>query len=169
MNKKIYIGALLIVIVVLIISNQKSFKKEYEKLNNKNYIKVTIPKDNPVVYINNKKLRKIVKTSSVIFIGSYKNQASRDSIKPLLKAADDTGIDKIYYIDINQIKNKKILKRKITKIPALIIIKKGKIIDYVINDSKNDKMTTKEKTKLEEKYKNAINKTLICNTSEDTC
>ena len=178
MKKKVVLVLLLIVCIFILISKRdyKNLKKEYEDLNNKNYIKVTIPNDNQIEYSNFNGLKKIIKETGVIYIGSYENQASRDSIKPLLEAIDDTGIDKIYYIDIKEIKKenyKKLLNQKEVYIPSLITIKEGKMLDIIskktIKNKNYKKMTKKEQRKLKEKYMEAIKKIQMCNPTGDTC
>ncbi|MBR3229403.1 MAG: hypothetical protein IKF91_01095 [Bacilli bacterium] len=166
MNKKILISSLLLLVTLIVINyNKYDVKKEYEKLNNKkDYIKVSIPKDNVFQNINSKELTKKIKETSVIFIGSAKNQASRNSINSLSKAAENTGIDKIYYIDFKKIKNKKIIKKHNINQATLLVFKNGSKKEYINNS--NNKMTKKE---LKKKYEEAINQVLICNPSGDTC
>ena len=168
--------ALIIACVAFVNVKEKNLKKEYEKLNGKNYIKVSIPKDSPLINTNYNTLKKMTKKTGVIFIGTSKNQASRDSIKPLLEAADETGIDKIYYIDIKKIEktnyNKELQIKKIN-IPTLITIKNGKVLEIIngknIKNSKYKKMSKEKQIQLKEKYIKAINKILICSSSGYTC
>lgn len=166
MNKKILFAALLIIVILLSVKNSSyNVKKEYEKLNNDNkYIKVHISNDNPFKNIKNNELTKIIKETSVIFIGSSKNKASRVSINSLSKAAENTGIDKIYYIELKEIKDKKIIKKYKIENATLLTFKNGKMKDY-INNNKN-KITKKQLIK---KYEEAINHILICNPTGDTC
>ena len=166
MNKKILFAALLIIVILLSVKNSTyDVKKEYEKLNNDNkYIKVHISNDNPFKNIKNNELTKIIKETSVIFIGSSKNKASRVSINSLSKAAENTGIDKIYYIELKEIKDKKIIKKYKIENATLLTFKNGKMKDY-INNNKN-KITKKQLIK---KYEEAINHILICNPTGDTC
>lgn len=166
MNKKIIISSLLLLVTLIVINyNKYDVKKEYEKLNDKkDYIRVSIPKDNVFQNINSDELTKKIKETSVIFIGSAKNQASRNSINSLSKAAENTGIDKIYYIDFKKIKNKKIIKKHNINQATLLVFKNGNKKEYI--DNNNNKMTKKE---LKKKYEEAINQVLICNPSGDTC
>lgn len=166
MNKKIIFAALLIIVILLSVKNSTyDVKKEYEKLNNDNkYIKVHISNDNPFKNIKNNELTKIIKETSVIFIGSSKNKASRVSINSLSKAAENTGIDKIYYIELKEIKDKKIIKKYKIENATLLTFKNGKMKDY-INNNKN-KITKKQLIK---KYEEAINHIFICNPTGDTC
>ncbi len=162
MKKKIICASLLIIFTLLIIKNNAyDVKREYESLNKeKNYIKVVIPKDNPFQKINYYEFLSKIKETSVIFVGSSKNQKSRESINILSKVADNVGINKIYYIDINNIKSKKLIKKyNITK-STLLVFKNGKNISIINN--KNEK-------KLKKEYEEAVSKTLVCNPSGDTC
>lgn len=163
--KKIIAIIFLILILLLTLNNKYNVKKEYEELNNKkNYIKVNISEENPFQNISSNELVKKTKDTAVIFIGSIKNKASRKSINSLSKAADDTGIDKIYYIDINKIKEKKLLKKYKINQATLLVFKNGKLIDNINNS--NNKITEKE---LRKKYEEAINKILVCNPLGATC
>ena len=166
MNKKIIIASLMLVVLLLILNNRiYNVKIEYEKLNSKkDYIKVNITKDNPFQNISINELKKQMKQTSVIFIGSATNQSSRSSINILSKAAQNTGINKIYYIDINKIKNKKIIKKYKIDNATLLVFKNGKL-DNNINNSKNKI----KKNELIKKYEEAINRTLICNPLGNTC
>lgn len=166
MNKKIVFASLLLIIMLIVVNNNiYDVKREYEKLNGKkNYVKVKISKDNSFHNISSIELSKIVKETSILFVGSNNNQASRNSINILAEVADDTGIDKIYYIDINNINNKNIIKKYKISRATLLTFKNGKIKDIISNT--NNKITKEE---LRKKYKDAINKILVCNPSGDTC
>lgn len=166
MNKKIVFASLLLIIMLILVNNNiYDVKREYEKLNGKkNYAKVKISKDNSFHNISSIELSKIVKETSILFVGSNNNQASRNSINILAEVADDTGIDKIYYIDINNINNKNIIKKYKISRATLLTFKNGKIKDIISNT--NNKITKEE---LRKKYKDAINKILVCNPSGDTC
>ena len=166
MNKKIVFASLLLIIMLILVNNNiYDVKREYEKLNGKkNYVKVKISKDNSFHNISSIELSKIVKETSILFVGSNNNQASRNSINILAEVADDTGIDKIYYIDINNINNKNIIKKYKISRATLLTFKNGKIKDIISNT--NNKITKEE---LRKKYKDAINKILVCNPSGDTC
>ena len=166
MNKKILFASLLIIIMLFLAKNSTyDVKKEYEKLNNdKKYIKVHIPKDNPFQKISGNELINKTKETAVIFIGSNKNKASRISINSLSKAADSSGIDKIYYVDLNEIKDKKIIKKYRIENATLLVFKNGKKKDY-INNNKN-KIAKKQLIK---KYEKSINQILICSPTGDTC
>ena len=91
---------IIIVLTGIILTNKiyniPKLKKEYESLNNKNYIKVTIPTDSSLKYSNYAEVSKILNKTGVIYIGSHKSQISRDNLNQLIKAIDDTGIKTVY-------------------------------------------------------------------------
>ena len=170
MNKKSIITALLILIALFTISKKVDpLKLKYEKLNNNKNIKVIIPNNNPVRNTNYTEIKKILKKTGIIFVGSPKNEASRNSINILLQAAEETGVEKISYIDIHEITDNKLsdkIDEKI-KVPLLIIIKNGKIID-IINES--SKTINKQKNKeIKKKYIDAISKTMTCSINKNEC
>lgn len=174
MNKKIIIIIVLIIAIVpFILMNRQSVKKEFEKLNNKKkYIKVNIPNDNPFEYIKYNELTKKMKKTSVILIGSSKDQNTRKILKPLIEASEETGVEKIYYIDINKVQKddlKKIIKKEKINFPSLIVSKNGEIIDYIYDNQNYKKMTKEEEKKLKEKYVESISQILVCNTTVETC
>ncbi|MBR2588650.1 MAG: hypothetical protein IKD77_05565 [Bacilli bacterium] len=178
MKKVVFLFMTIMIIIFSGCSKQYKLKEEYESLNGKktngqSYIKVTIPKDNSIVYSNYSEIFKVLDSTGIIYIGSAKSQISRDYLNQLLKAIEDTGISKVYYIDISKTKEKtkyKKLLKKINKkeiqIPTMISVKGGKIKE-IISETKNisnKKYTPKESKKKEilEKYKNAINIIITC-------
>lgn len=163
MNKKIIIASLMIIIIMLTLKGEiYNVKIEYEKLNNKKeYIKVKIPKDNPFQNISSNEFTKKLKESSVIFIGTTTSKVSRNSINLLSKAAESTGINKIYYIDKNKIKDKEIIKKYKIDEGTLLVFKNGKLESNIQGEL--------NKKELVKKYEDAINKTLTCNSTKDTC
>ena len=106
----------LIFLGVLLLSGCKKdgdailFKKEYEGLNsNSNYRSVSIPDENPMVYITDKDLAKKIeaKEDMVVYFGFNRCPWCRSIIGNLLKASSDLKIDKIYYLDILNIRDTK--------------------------------------------------------------
>ena len=143
------------------------FKEEYEVLNGTTdkegytYPTVEIDVDSEVEYINiNKAIELIDNSNSVICIGNSKNFLTRNTIGPLLASIDSNGIEKLYYLDSNLLKDNnseeylklmeklnEILKKKEIKdddgkvvgtvkqeiyVPTVIVVKEGKIVDYHI-------------------------------------
>ncbi len=89
------------------------FKEEYEKLNNqvnpnnqKEYPKVSIPKDNVMTYLNVEEVLDLLdKKTGVIYFGYPECPWCRNAVPVLLDAALNTGLARIYYYNANQIKN----------------------------------------------------------------
>ena len=89
------------------------FKEEYESLNGKDeYREVSIPKKNPMVYISAEDLAKKIenKEDMVVYFGFKTCPWCRSIIEILMNAASDLKIDKIYYVDVYDIRDKKEIK-----------------------------------------------------------
>lgn len=121
MVKKIILVLILISVVgiatfLILGQSQNKFKEEYESLNNKEnangkkYIALNISEDNPIVYSNYDEIFKVLEDTGVIFFGFPKCPWCRLSIPVLLDAADETGLDKIYYL--NNLSDRDILSLK---------------------------------------------------------
>lgn len=119
LKKEVKIGLLIIVafiliigIVLLIKSNSTDgakFKREYEKLNGakvkgskERYQRIEIKKKNAILYSSLEDVIDLFETKkqAVIFLGSPKDPASRLVAESLLKAAEETSLDRIYYVNI---------------------------------------------------------------------
>lgn len=152
-SKKILVIILAIIIILslgiyLTISNNKDsnkFKNEYEAYNNltykennkqNKYENLDINKNNPIIYLTDETVLKI-KTgeNKIIFLGTPDDNNTRIAVKTLLETAEDNGIDKIYYYEMNS-KNKEnkiykklkeITNQKDLTIPYLALIKDSKI------------------------------------------
>lgn len=94
------------------------FQKEYNMLD--------IYKENPYVYSTKEEVLKIIKSSGVIFIGKPDNNESVELLKTLNEAVDNTGINKVYYLNSDYEDVLKIINKK--NIPAVIFVKDGEII-----------------------------------------
>ena len=122
-------NSLLILILILCIflvsgcsvkeTDALKFKKEYESLNSKKtvdgkhkYRNVSINKINPIVYSDCKDINQLIdnKESFVVYFGFSKCPWCRSIVESLIKAGNDGNIDKIYYVDIEKIRDVKILK-----------------------------------------------------------
>lgn len=99
------------------------FKKEYSM--------IEIYKENPYVYSNKEEVLKILDKTGVIFIGKSDNEESIKVLEKFNEAVDNTGLNKVYYLN----KDYEDILKKINKksIPVVIFVKDGKIIE-----SKND-------------------------------
>lgn len=89
--------------------DEKRFKNEYEVLNgttreNGDKIKdVTIKEENHITYIDAKEAAKILDTGSgIIYFGYAACPGCRNFVPVLIDAANASGVDKIYYVDIRQ-------------------------------------------------------------------
>jgi hypothetical protein len=125
-NKIILIGSIILALIIIVvcifaINNHKDvtesdalkFKEEYEILNgqvnndNKNYPVVNISVDNPIVYSSDESIVNIMKSeTTLVYFGYAKCPWCRNSIEPLLNALKDNNIDKAYYVDIEDIRDK---------------------------------------------------------------
>lgn len=86
------------------------FKEEYESLNtDSNYRSVSIPEDNPFVYITDAELVKKIenKEDMVVYFGFNKCPWCRSVIETFIEVSNDLNIDKIYYLDILDIRDTK--------------------------------------------------------------
>ena len=121
--KKI-ISILLIVVLMIsvtgcVISNDikdsEKFKEEYESQNGKKSKsgkenrKVSISEDNPFVYITAEGLSKKMdnKETFIVYFGFSTCPWCRSIIEELIKCAKDSKVDKIYYVDVLDIRDTK--------------------------------------------------------------
>ena len=95
------------------VSDAIKFKEEYEAYNglvnesvDKNYLDVDIDSENPMIYKTGKEIVDVLKNeTAIVYFGFATCPWCRNTIGPLLKAAKDEGIDKIYYVDIYDIRD----------------------------------------------------------------
>lgn len=92
------------------------FKEEYESLNNKKnsndkeYVKVEINDDNPLVYATyDEVIDKIKNDTAVIYFGFPECPWCRNAIPVLIDATKELGIEKVYYYNALSIRDKKSL------------------------------------------------------------
>lgn len=159
-NNKSNIIKLLIVLVItiailvgalLIFNNQNSnavkFKKEYESLNDtkrekdgKKIRNITIPKNNPMVYKEAEEIVDMInnKESFVVYFGFNDCPWCRSVIPTLIEVSKDEGLDKIYYVDVKDIRDEMIVNEE----GKAVTSKKGtegyykliKALDGVLNE-----------------------------------
>ncbi len=122
-----------------------TFKREFESLNsNKSYVSVDIPSDNPFIYITDSELVNKIenKEDLVVLFGYSKSNDTRSILSNLIKASNELGIEKIYYLDILNIRNQLELGENnevITKEEGSEYYKKilelldGHLEDYIVN------------------------------------
>lgn len=160
-KKKLFIIGIIILIVIICVvfflfikSNRVirenelpdnlKFKEQYESLNDKkdkvgnNYLKVIIAENNPIIYKTDREILDILTNeTAIIFFGYESDPWSRNVIDPLLQMAKDNGIDKIYYVNIENIRDTyKIVDGKVE------MEKKGTDAYYKILDFLGDKLDT---------------------------
>ena len=96
-------------------SDAYKFKKEYESINNeknskgKKYRSLSIPEDNPFVYATAEDIVKKInkKETFVVYFGFKDCPWCRSVVEQLIKVAKDKKIDKIYYVDVKDIRDEK--------------------------------------------------------------
>lgn len=158
---------MLIIILPLIIlvgctnnSDAKTFKKEYESLNNitsengKEYLNLNISSHNIIKYATIDEVINLLNNSTgVIYFGYPKCPWCRLMISPLLEAADSTPLETIYYLNMEDIRDTYTLKdgnpvkskEGSSQYPSLLQALDDILDDYVLKDSENNEIPTGEK------------------------
>lgn len=138
------------------------FKEEYESLNgevndsNKKYREINIPKNNPFIYATEEEIVEKIdnKETFAVYFGFKSCPWCRSILPTLIDVAKDMKIDKIYYVDVLDIRD------------TLTVNEKGKVetskegsegyykilekldnvlADYTLKDEKGKEVETKEK------------------------
>ena len=143
---------LLLLVVVVLLSgcgvskvgspiDAAKFKKEYESLNgktteDKTIRTVNIPEENPMIY---KKAKDIVKMMSrqksfVVYFGFAECPWCRSIIENLISVSQEYGINKIYYVDIKDIRDTV----KVTPLVGAETVKEGTEDYYALVDRLKD-------------------------------
>ena len=89
-------------------TDELKFKKEYETLNNsKEYRDLSISEDNPFIYVTDKKIVRMInsKKTFYIYFGANWCPWCRSILPSLIEVAKENDIDKIYYVDITDIRD----------------------------------------------------------------
>ncbi len=89
------------------------FKEEYESLNGtknssgKTIREIEIGEDNPMIYQSTKDILKKMedKETFVVYFGFAECPWCRSMLEQFLKSAKDNGIDSIYYVDVQEIRD----------------------------------------------------------------
>lgn len=122
-----------------------SFKKEYESLNgNNDYIDVNIKSDNPFIYITDSELVEKIenKEDLVVFFGYNKSNDTRFILDSIIEVCNKLKIDKVYYLDILNIRNEievnengeVVTKKEGSKLyTKLLELLEGHIEEYIVN------------------------------------
>ena len=116
--KKFWILILSVLIILPVagcekkISDAKKFKEEYESLNGEviygsEVRSINIDKKNPFIYKEVSDIVSMIKNNEtfIVYFGFAKCPWCRSVLPNLIKAAKDTGIDKIYYVDVLDIRD----------------------------------------------------------------
>ena len=126
-SNKIYLGIILVCTVLVIglcvyaiathkeekLTDAFKFKKEYESLNEvvnenneKQYMEIFIDEENPIVYKTGQEIVEIMKNEdAIIYFGFATCPWCRNAVPVLLEAAKELNVDKIYYVDILDIRD----------------------------------------------------------------
>lgn len=124
--KKIGIWSLLLIIMITFVGCQKKeetttedalkFKEEYESLNtekrssdNKFHRELSISEENPIIYKTEDDIITMMdnKETFLVYFGYASCPWCRSVITELLRAAKDNDVEKIYYVDIKEIRDTK--------------------------------------------------------------
>lgn len=88
------------------------FKTEYEVLNGQKnstggtYTKIDIPEDNPIIYKKPKEIVDVLKNeTAIVYFGFPSNFVCRNILETLFQVASDKKVDKIYYVNIENIRD----------------------------------------------------------------
>ena len=121
MKKVLAIISILIIIISLTgcgktkETDALKFREEYMSLNgekndsDKKIRSITIPKENPFIYQTAEELAERIdkKESFLVYFGFAKCPWCRSVLEELIKALEDNDIDKIYYVDVLDIRDVK--------------------------------------------------------------
>jgi thiol-disulfide isomerase/thioredoxin len=166
-NIAIIIGIIILIILSLIYcinSNNDAikFKKEYESLNGttrekdgKTIRSINIPKNNPMIYSTADEVVKMIndKQTFLVYFGFEDCPWCRSVITNLIKAANDANLDKIYYVNIKEIRdNIELIDGKPQTVEKgskgyykLLKLLDNVLEDYNIEDNDGNKVSTGEK------------------------
>ncbi len=121
------------------------FKEEWEKYNGK-YLKLELENTNIIKLSTTSEINKVIeKGTGVIFIGNPKNNLSRRAISILLEVANNTDLEKIYYLDnYDEINNIQSIEN--IKIPLVLFVVEGKIVNYRVGTVEDKEELTDDET-----------------------
>lgn len=124
MKNSLKIVLSLIVLVIAIItfiflkpeSMSNRFKLEYESLNGqktddgREYMEVNINNDNKIIYADYDTIFDVLEGTGVIYFGFPECPWCRNAVPVLLEAAEESGIEQIYYLNNHDDRDTKVLK-----------------------------------------------------------
>lgn len=167
---KKYISIILVLVLSLLVvgcSNEKTdamkFKEEYESVNNKvnehtkkENRELNIPKNNPIVYATAEDIVKRIdnKETFIVYFGFAECPWCRSVIEQLLKVAEEKKVEKIYYVDVLNIRDV----REIAEDGAITTTTEGSkgymdlltrldsvLADYTLTDENDEEVSAEEK------------------------
>lgn len=168
-NIALLIGIIILLILVIIFltttntnSDAIKFKQEYEQLNNKENESgtnknrsITIPKNNPIIYAKAGDIIKKIQNEETfaVYFGFEECPWCRSVLPNLLKAASDLKIDKIYYVNIKDIRDTieykdgelKTQKSGTNDYYKLLKLLDNVLDEYKVTDDDNNEKNTNEK------------------------
>lgn len=139
MKKKLIIIITSVIVLLAVIcssfvffktTDAKKFKKEYESLNDvkrekdsKKIRSISIDKDNPIVYSNAKEVVEKMNNGDTfaVYFGFSDCPWCRSVLPTLLEVSKDLGIEKLYYVDVKDIRDTLVL----NKYGDVVVEKKG--------------------------------------------
>lgn len=143
------------------LTDSEKFKKEYESLNNiekngKVIRNIKIKKDNPFVYASEKDIINLMDRGEtfVVYFGFAECPWCRSILETLINVVDDLDIDKVYYVDVQDIRDTLkldedgniITSKKGTDDYYILLEKLDNVLEnYELVDSKGNNVNTKEK------------------------
>lgn len=144
-------------------SDATKFKNEYEELNGTTREKdgkmirsIKIPKKNPMIYASEEDILKMMdnKESFLVYFGFNDCPWCRSVVPKLIECANDLGLDKIYYVDVKEIRDVIELKEngelETTTTGSdgyyMLIERLSSVLsDYTIKDKEGNQISTGEK------------------------
>ena len=167
---KKYISIILVLVLSLLVvgcSNEKTdamkFKEEYESVNNKvnehtkkENRELNIPKNNPIVYATAEDIVKRIdnKETFIVYFGCAECPWCRSVIEQLLKVAEEKKVEKIYYVDVLNIRDV----REIAEDGTITTTTEGSkgymdlltrldsvLADYTLTDENEEEVSAEEK------------------------
>lgn len=177
-NRYITIGVLVVLILVIVLllvgggtkafqyffktGDSVKFSDEYESLNNqiaegdKKYPKVVLPDNDLIKYASLDEILNIFDTNgdAVIYFGYSTCYYCRNAVQVLLDTAVDTDIDEIYYLDIEDVWDKKVVndnnevvneKEAVNGYDKLLEVLGDELVSsYIISDKDGNDVDTNE-------------------------
>ncbi len=118
-----FVGAIVLIVAIVgglmfltreaKVSDGEKFKKEYESLNGTTrksdgavYGEVTIDKDNPITYVTAKEAIEVLESEkAIMYVGAPWCPWCRNAVSVLFELAKEYDVDKIYYLELDDIKS----------------------------------------------------------------